>query len=193
MVQSKLNLLRKTFRTKGLTAGLIFCGLTFSSLQPVRVQASPSMLEFRWDNPKNYRKLYYWQSSSEKRDRSTYYMVLRPNDRKTAILKLSITVPDYFDSNITPKKLSLCSVHLGGMLTKTKCKEKLPAVFEVNKDQTRIDVFPNQPIPVDDSYAVVMKIFNPNQTGMFQFNALAQAPGDIPMTGYIGSWLIDIE
>ena len=40
---------------------------------------------------------------------------------------------------------------------------------------------------------LVMKIFNPDSTGMYQFNALAQAPGDIPMAGYLGSWSIDIE
>jgi hypothetical protein len=28
---------------------------------------------------------------------------------------------------------------------------------------------------------------------MYQFNALAQAPGDVPMAGYLGSWLIDID
>ena len=37
-----------------------------------------------------------------------------------------------------------------------------------------------------------MKIFNPSNSGMFQFNALAQAPGDVPVAGYLGSWLIDI-
>ena len=67
------------------------------------------------------------------------------------------------------------------------------AVFEIAKDQSSIDVFPNKPIPSDGNVAVVMKIFNPSKTGMYQFNALAQAPGDIPMSGYIGSWTIDIN
>ena len=38
-----------------------------------------------------------------------------------------------------------------------------------------------------------MNVFNPNRSGMFQINALAQAPGDIPVTGYLGSWLIQVE
>ena len=79
------------------------------------------------------------------------------------------------------------------MLSRTKCIEKIPAVFEVNQTQTSIDVFPDQPIPVGESYAVVMKIFNPNQSGMFQFNALGQPPGDIPISRYLGSWSIDIN
>jgi hypothetical protein len=37
-----------------------------------------------------------------------------------------------------------------------------------------------------------MNVFNPFNAGMYQFNALAQAPGDIPVSGYLGSWLIQI-
>ena len=28
---------------------------------------------------------------------------------------------------------------------------------------------------------------------MYQFNALIQAPGDVPVSGYVGSWLIQID
>jgi hypothetical protein len=38
-----------------------------------------------------------------------------------------------------------------------------------------------------------MNVFNPFNAGMYQFNALAQAPGDIPVSGYLGSWLIQID
>ena len=34
-------------------------------------------------------------------------------------------------------------------------------------------------------------VYNPG-SGMYQFNALAQAPGDVPMAGYLGSWVIEI-
>ncbi len=82
------------------------------------------------------------------------------------------------------------------MLDKTKCLEKVPAVFEVNKNEngTTIEMFPHQPIPVDKSgYAVVMKVFNPSKAGMFQINALSQSPGDMPISRYIGSWNVDIR
>ncbi|MFL0776822.1 MAG: hypothetical protein AB8A46_01290, partial [Prochlorococcus sp.] len=73
-------------------------GVMLEALKPNQVQAqsTPALLEFRWDNSKDYRKLYYWQSSTAKRDRATYYLILKPQDRKTAILKLSIQIPDYF-------------------------------------------------------------------------------------------------
>ena len=184
----------RTLKGLFLSAGIIISSGVLSEVLFIKKAYSyPSLLEFRWENSTGYKKLYYSQSSKEKRDRSTYYLVLRPNDRKTAILKLNITVPDYFDANISPKKLSLCRVTLGGMLSRTKCIEKIPAVFEINEAQTSIDVFPDKPIPVGESYAVVMKIFNPNQSGMFQFNALGQPPGDIPVSRYLGSWSIDIN
>ena len=182
------------FAAIGMTAGLICtCEFFNGTKQSNWALANPSMFEYRWNNSTNYKKLYYWQSSKERRDRSTYYLVLRPNDRKTAINKLKITIPTYFDAKITPKKLSLCRATLGGMLTRTKCVEKIPATFEVSQNNSAIEVFPSKPIPVNSSYAVVMKIFNPNQTGMFQLNAMAQSPGEIPISGYLGSWSIDIN
>jgi len=161
--------------------------------QAVLAQGSPALFEFRWDNSRDYRKLYYFTTSTNRRDRADYYLILKPKDRKTAILKLTVTVPDYFDSKIEASNLKLCRMQLGGMLSRTRCLEKIPAVFEVNEASTAIEVFPEMPIPDEGTYGVVMRIFNPSDTGMFQFNALAQAPGDVPMAGYLGSWLIQID
>jgi len=160
---------------------------------PVQAQATPSLLEFRWESDRDYRKLYYWQSSTVRRERAEYFFILRAKDRKSAILKLTITVPDYFNAKIKPSKLKLCKMKLGGMLSRSRCEETLPAVFEVNDKQTAIEIFPDQPIPTGDTYAVVMNIWNPSDSGMFQFNALAQAPGDVPVAGYLGSWNFDID
>ena len=182
----------------GVTA-LIGCGIISgaallpSLIKPAVAQNTPSLLEFRWDSDAGYRKLYFVQSSQRRSDRSEYYFMLRKKDRKTAILKLSITVPSYFDAKIRPEALSLCKMKLGGVLARSKCTEVLPAVFEVNEKQTAIEVFPDTPIPTGGTYAVVMNVFNPSQGGMFQFNALAQAPGDVPISGYLGSWLVDID
>jgi len=160
---------------------------------PASAQNTPSLLEFRWDDNSGYRKLYFVQSSQRQRERAEYFFILRPKDRKTAILKLSISVPKHFNARIRPKNLSLCKMKLGGMLSRSRCKEVIPAVIEVNEEQTAIEVFPDTPIPTGDTYAVVMNVFNPTKSGMFQFNALAQAPGDVPVSGYLGSWSVDID
>ncbi|MGB1196430.1 MAG: DUF2808 domain-containing protein [Synechococcus sp.] len=193
------SLFRLTPRRAGVAAALVAGSIgTASLLLPAappaaRAQNTPSLLEFRWDGSKDYKKLYFVQSSTQQLERAEYFFMLRPKDRKTAILKLSITVPSYFNARIQPKNLSLCKMKLGGVLSRSRCKEVLPAVFEVNEKQTAIDVFPDSPIPTGGTYAVVMNIFNPNSQGMYQFNALAQAPGDVPVAGYLGSWLIDID
>ncbi len=176
------------------TIGLVGATTLVPATMPFETaKASPSFFEYRWDNSTKYKRLYYLQGSRERRDRSTYYLVLKPNDRRTAILKLKIKFPEYFDSRISTNKLSLCQVSLGGMLARTRCKKKIPAVFEVSKDPSQIEVFPDTPIPVEDSYAIVMKIFNPTQAGMYQLNASVQSPGDVPVSSYIGTWNIDID
>ena len=185
----------KNFRSVILRAGLFSSFLVIGYIgSSSNAFANSSLLEFRWNDSSNYKKLYYWQSAREPRARSTYYFVMKPADRKTAILKLKVTVPSYFKAKISPKKLALCKVQVGGMLAKTKCDKKVPAIFEVAKDQSYFEVFPDSPIPSDgDAYAVVMKIFNPTSAGMFQLNAMAQSPGDVPISSYIGSWSIDIH
>ena len=150
-------------------------------------------MEFRWENNKDYRKLYYFMTDTTRMKRSEYYLMLRPKDRKTAILKLSISVPSYFDSKIDAKQIKLCKMSEGGMLKKTRCEETIPATIEVSENGRSIEIFPETPVSDKDTIGVYMNLFNPFNAGMYQFNALAQAPGDIPVSGYLGSWLVQID
>ncbi len=161
--------------------------------QPARAQGTPSLMEFRWDNTKDYRKLYYFMTDTQRLKRSEYYLILRPKDRKTAILKLSISIPSYFDAKIDPKRVKLCKMSEGGMMSRTKCQERIPATIEIAENGSAIEIFPDTPIPDTGTIGVYMNIFNPFNIGMYQFNALAQAPGDVPIAGYLGSWLIQID
>tara|TARA_B100000700_G_scaffold125310_1_gene140299 strand:+ start:843 stop:1418 length:576 start_codon:yes stop_codon:yes gene_type:complete len=156
--------------------------------------ASPGFFEYQWDPEPGYRRLKYYQSSSERLDRATYYFFLRSRDRKEGIIKLTIKVPDYFEAKIKPEKLSLCKVKVGGFTERTRCTEKVPSLIEVTDNQSSIEIFPEQPIPSNkDNYALVMKIFNPAKRGMFQFQALSQQAGDIPISRYLGTWNIDVQ
>ena len=177
------------------TAAALLISSTLTGLpdQSARAQGTPSLLEFRWDSDNDYRKLYYYQTSSEENDRAEWFLTLREKDRKTAILKLTVTVPDYFDAKLKPNRMRLCRTTVGGMMSRSKCKEEIPAVITVNEDQTAIEVFPDTPLPSDGDYSLSIKLFNPQGKRMYQFNALVQAPGDVPMSGYRGSWLIDVD
>lgn len=176
-------------------------GLTFGgsallgglATAPARAQGTPGLMEFRWDNNRDYRKLYYFITDTGRLKRSEYYLILKPKDRKTAILKLSITIPESFDVKIDPKQVKLCVMREGGMLSRTQCLKDIPAVIEVAKDGRAIEIFPNTPVSDEKTIGVYINLFNPFNVGMYQFNALAQAPGDVPMAGYLGSWIIQID
>ena len=158
-----------------------------------QAQGTPGLVEFRWDNSKDYRKLYFFMTETARLKRSEYYLILKPKDRKTAILKLTVGIPKSFDVDIQPKNVQLCYMKEGGMLARTRCEKQIPAVVEVSKDGTAIEIFPDTPVPVNKTIGVYMNIFNPFNAGMYQFNAMAQAPGDVPISGYLGSWLIQID
>ena len=158
-----------------------------------RAQGTPGLVEFRWDNSRDYRRLYFFMTETQRLKRSEYYLILKPKDRNTAILKLSVGIPKSFDVDIDPKNVQLCYMKEGGMLARTRCEKVIPAVVEVSKDSTAVEIFPETPVPVGKTIGVYMNVFNPFNVGMYQFNALAQAPGDVPISGYLGSWLIQID
>tara|TARA_Y100001968_G_scaffold21562_1_gene17008 strand:- start:1136 stop:1711 length:576 start_codon:yes stop_codon:yes gene_type:complete len=156
--------------------------------------ASPGFFEYQWNPEPGYKRLKYYQSSSERNDRSTYYFFLRGKERKEDISKLIIAVPDYFEAKIKAKKLNLCKVKVGGYTDRTRCLDKIPSLITVNDKQTIIEILPEKPIPYNkDNYAVVMKIFNPRKRGMFQFRALSQNTDEIPISTYLGTWNIDVQ
>lgn len=181
---------RSLFFAGALAASAALAGF---GAQTSLAQGTPGLLEFRWDSDRDYRKLYYYQTSTNENARSEWYLTLRAKDRKTAFMKLTVTVPDYFDSKLKPERMALCRVTKGSMLSRSRCEEEIPATIEVNDKQTAIEVFPDRPVSVEGDYALKIKLFNPEGQRMYQFNALIQAPGDVPMSGYVGSWLIDMD
>jgi hypothetical protein len=176
-----------------LAAGLGLGGLATPVPPPANAQGTPGLIEFRWDNAKDYRKLYFFMTDTQRLKRSEYYLILRPKDRKTAILKLTITIPKHFDAKIEAKRVKLCKMIEGGMLARTRCQETIPATIEIAENGRAIEIFPDTPIPDSGTVGVYMNLFNPYNMGMYQFNALAQAPGDMPISTYLGSWLIQID
>ena len=98
--------------------------------------ASPGFFEYQWDADPDYRKLKYYQSSSDPLDRATYYFFLKGKERKQNTIKLTIKIPDYFKARIKPEKLSLCKVKVGGFKERTRCIEDIPSVIEINEKQT---------------------------------------------------------
>ena len=104
--------------------------------------------------------------------------------------------PKKFKTNLKKEKINLCKVHIGGFDSRTKCLENIPADFELSKDQgiTTLNIYPYSPIPASrDSYAVVVKSFNPARSGLYQVHSYGQSAGKIAVSSYIGSWTIVID
>ncbi|TVS06096.1 MAG: DUF2808 domain-containing protein [Cyanobium sp. PLM2.Bin73] len=183
---------RRLLALLAASLGLGVAGLA-APLPAVLAQGTPSLLEFRWENNRDFRRLFFFVSSTERSRRAEYFLILRPRDRNNAILKLTVTVPEHFNARIDNDRVRLCTMREGGMLARTRCLDTIPATIEISENGRAIDIFPDTPVADNETIGVNMRLFNPSNAGMFQFNALAQAPGDVPVSGYLGSWVIQID
>ena len=160
------------------------------------IQDAKAGLEFQWDQDSGYRRLKWFQKENKRRFRNTIYFFLRPSDRRTDLLKINLAIPETFKSTLKKEKISFCKVRIGGFESRTKCLEDIPADIEINTDESglrSLDIYPYSPIPNNkDSYAIVLKVFNPKKSGMFQFHSYGQPKGE-SFTSYLGSWTIVID
>ena len=160
------------------------------------IQDAKAGLEFQWDQDSGLRRLQWFQKENKRRFRNKIYFFLRPNDRKTDLLKVNLTLPKTFSSTIKNEKISFCKVKIGGFDSRTKCLEDIPADFEINTDESglsSLDIYPYSPIPSNkESYAIVLKVINPKRSGLYQFHSYGQPKGK-SVSSYLGSWTIVID
>ena len=160
------------------------------------LQDAKAGLEFQWDQDTGYRRLKWFQKESKSRFRNTIFLFFRPIDRKTELLKITLSVPKTFKVTLKEEKISLCKVRIGGFDSRTKCLEDIPADIEINSDESSlrsINFYPYKPLPNNkESYAIVLKVFNPTKKGLFQFHSYGQYKGT-SVSSYLGSWTTVID
>ena len=160
------------------------------------IQAAKAGLEFQWDQDSTYRRLKWFQKENKRKFRNTIYFFLRPADRRSELLKINLAIPKTFKSTLKSEKISFCKVRIGGFENRTKCLEDIPADIEINTDESglrSLDIYPYSPIPSNkNSYAIVLKVFNPKRSGLYQFHSYGQPKGKSFST-YLGSWTIVID
>ena len=153
-------------------------------------------LEFQWDQDSNFRRLKWFQKEDKRKLRNTLYFFIRPSDRRTDLLKINLAIPKTFKSTLKSEKISFCKVRIGGFENRTKCLEDIPADIEITTDESglrSLDIYPYSPIPSNkDNFAVVLKIFNPKKSGLYQFHSYGQPKGK-SFSSYLGSWTIVID
>ena len=160
------------------------------------VQNAKAGLEFQWDQDSGYRRLKWLQKENRRKFRNTIYFFLRPSDRRTDLIKINLAIPKTFKASLKTEKISLCKVRIGGFESRTKCLEDIPADIEINTDESSLrslNIYPYKAIPSNkDSYAVVLKVNNPNKSGLHQFHSYGQPKGKSDLS-YLGSWTIVID
>ena len=160
------------------------------------IQDAKAGLEFQWESNTGYRRLKWFQKEDKRQFKNTIYFFLRPYDRSADLLKINLAIPKTFKSTLKNEKISFCKVRIGGFENRTKCLEDIPADFEINTEESglrSLNVYPYRPIPSNkDSYAIVLKVFNPKKSGLYQFHSYGQYKGKSVST-YLGSWTIGID
>ncbi len=189
-ITKKLNLNLKILRL--LFIPTILVATPFSN----NIQDAKAGLEFQWDQDSSFRRLKWFQKENKSRFRNTIYFFLRPSDRRTDLLKINLAIPKTFKSTLKNEKISFCKVNIGGFESRTKCLEDIPADIEINTDESglrSLDIYPYRPIPSSkESYAIVLKVFNPKRSGLYQFHSYGQPKGE-SSSSYLGSWTILID
>ena len=159
-------------------------------------QNAKANMEFQWEQNTGYKRLKWFQKENKSKFRNKIYFFLRPSDRRTDILKINLAIPKTFKSNLKSENLSFCKVRIGGFESRTKCLEDIPADIEINTDESglrSVDIYPYRPIPSNkDNYAIVLKVFNPKKSGLYQFHSYGQPKGK-SFSNYLGSWTIVID
>ena len=160
------------------------------------IQDAKAGLEFQWDQDSNFRRLKWFQKEDKRKFRNTIYFFLRPSDRRTDLLKINLAIPKTFKSTLKNEKISFCRVKIGGFESRTKCLEDIPVDLEINTEESglrSLNIYPYSPIPSNkDSYAIVLKVFNPKKSGLYQFHSYGQPKGK-SFSSYLGSWTIVID
>ncbi len=160
------------------------------------IQEANAGMEFQWDQDSRLRRLKWFQKENRKRFKNKIYFFFRPSDRNADLLKINLAIPKTFKSTLKNEKISFCKVKIGGFDSRTKCLENIPADIEISTDEKSLrslDIYPYKPIPSNkDSYAIVLKVFNPKKSGLYQFHSYGQPEGQ-SVSRYLGSWTIVID
>ncbi len=188
--------------TKKLAFNFKFLGLliipAFLFSNPIlnNIKEAKAGMEFQWDQDSVYRRLKWFQKENTRRSRNKIYFFLRPSDRNADLIKINLAIPKSFKVTLKKEKISLCKVRIGGFESRTKCLENIPADIEIDTDESSlrsINIYPYSPIPSNkESFAIVLKVFNPKRSGLYQFHSYGQ-PKVKTVLNYLGSSTIVID
>lgn len=113
-----------------------------------------------------------------------YRLKINNKKLKTAVAHFVISYPDYYKGTFDPKQVEV------------RVRNKKIAVSEVkwDKENRVIQIYPQEAIPAGSNVELVLSnVKNPAFGGVFYFNCSIQSPGDVPLSRYVGTWIISIS
>ncbi|MGL5082587.1 MAG: DUF2808 domain-containing protein [Microcoleaceae cyanobacterium] len=168
---------------KRLTTGLALSACLLASLPVISLaQGTQGVTLFGGPDKANLLNFFLQSGKPGVKDR---YKLRIPADRlNLAVELISITYPDYYRGKFDPDRIEI------------RIKDEPIALEEVVWDPENrfIEIYPAEPIPAGNKIEIVMSnVRNPNFGGMFHFNANIRTPGDVPITRYVGTWVLSIN
>ncbi len=113
------------------------------------------------------------------------YRLKIPNKKlKRSVAQFVISYPEYYKGSFDPKKMEI------------RVKGKTVPLSEVKWDKENyvITLYPQEPVPAGSNVELVLSnVKNPSSGGMFYFNCLIQSSGDVPLSQYLGTWILSIS
>lgn len=177
---------------------LVLLSCAVSVAMPALVHAQVNQgFTFTWgDGPSGRQQLQYHLENGTPGFMGDRYW-LRLGQQKVAINRINITYPDYYSGIIDPSGIE---VRIGGnrsnnffQFRRDPGKKIKLAEVSLDRDNRVIDIVPAEVIPAGTTVQVILNnVRNPNNGGMYYFNARIGSPGDIPLMRYIGTWVLSI-
>ncbi len=113
-----------------------------------------------------------------------YRLRIPSKKMKFAAARFIVAYPKNYKGTFDPKKIA---VKVGGK--KVKLSEK-----KWDRDNRIIEIYPEEPVPAGSRVELILSnVRNPNSSGMFYFQCLMRSPGDVPLSRYVGTWIVDVD
>jgi Protein of unknown function (DUF2808) len=115
--------------------------------------------------------------------RDNYHLKIPAQKLEVAVSKLVISYPDSYHGTFNTN-----SVQVEAAGKKIELDE-----VTWDRDNRAIEIYPKEPIPAATRLEIVLsRVSNPTRVGTHYFNISVQSPGDLPLTRYIGTCIINI-
>lgn len=165
-------------------SALVVTGSLLVGLPPIALAQTNPGFTFGWGGgvPGN-RQLPYHLDNGTPNIRDRYELKIPSKKASVAISQVLINYPDYYRGTFDTEAME---IRVNG--------EEVP-LAEVNLDPENriIELTPESAIPAGNRVEVVLSnVRNPAHGGMYYFNCRVNSPGGLPLSQYIGTWILSI-